>query len=183
MEDDEAALDEWRKRVRGVERRNRRRRLLPESFPIPGVERRDDAGHANRVQLPIRKDRRRFRAFAVRRRCGIHFEWSGIARSPQDLSRFRIERRHHFVVALTREHVQAVPDHQRAGVAEADVDLPLAIQLGRPRRWLREGRRHAITVRAAPLRPIRRSILGFDDGREPRHDQHAYHDAAIAGHL
>ena len=74
-----------RKRVRGVERRNRRRRLLPESFAIPGLERRDDAGHANRVQLPIRKDRCRFRAFAVRRRCGIHFEWSRIARSPHDL--------------------------------------------------------------------------------------------------
>ena len=85
-----------------------------------------------------------------------------------------VVRAHAFVVAAAREHVDAVADDDRAGVAGADFDLPLLDQRvgpGRRRRERRSPRRRG-SDRATASSRSRRAARSTDErrGRDAERD-------------
>src|SRR5207253_10962563 len=91
------------------------------------------AGHADRVEPAAGKNRRRFWTGAVARGGALHRERCRVGGLPQDFSGCGVERAHHLVLLLSREHVDAISSDERRGVAGADGNLPTLGQALRPR--------------------------------------------------
>ena len=168
VEDDAASIDERREGVGGPERLRRQAGLLPQLLAGRGIERGDDPAHADRKQLAVGIRRRRFRSGAVRRGRLVHRERRRIARPPQHLAGSGVERRHHVVLALPREHEDAIAHQERGGVSGTDVDPPALGQSFGPRLRRHESDRVSVPVRSPPLRPVGRVRLACRPNRRDR---------------
>jgi hypothetical protein len=77
-----------------------------------------------------------------------------VARSPDGGTSGGVESLQHFVLALAREHVEAITNQDRCGVALADVDLPPQGEPIGPGLRRRKRRGDAVPVGTAELRPV-----------------------------
>src|SRR5207247_1102307 len=106
-------------------------------------------------EQPVTRQRRRgLGSGPMRGSRGIHLEGRAIARPPDDLGCRGVERRHDLVLALSGEDVDAIAGHDWRRIAGAHFYIPTPGEGLGPRGRLTEGRDDAVTVRAAPLRPV-----------------------------
>ena len=156
-------------------------RRLPDEPSGCGIERRDDAGHAEREQPAAVEERGGLGAHAVRRREHVRFVRCRVTRVPAFLPRRRVEGRHHLVAVAAGEDVDRVIHDEGSGVALSHVDLPPPGERVGPRRRLREGAGRAVPVHAAPLWIVASAVLRGASGDAGRHEDGAQERAAACG--
>ena len=158
-----------------------RRRRLPDEPSGCGIERRDDAGHAEREQPALVEERGGLGAHAVRRREHVRFVRCRVARVPPFLPRRRVEGRHHLVAVAPGEDVDRVGHDEGSGVALSHVDLPPPGQRVGPRGRLREGAGRAVAVQAPPLWIVAPLFLRGASGDASRCEDDAQERATAYG--
>src|SRR4051794_29959193 len=127
----------------------------PFNFSGLSIMARKNSADPEGIYISFADNRCRLRAFAMKDRRRMHLVPNGLARAPDFFAVGGVQTQQHFVLGLSREHVNLSIGEDRRSMSQPNFNFEFLLKSLGPTRWKLHISNLRITIRSTELRPIR----------------------------